>query len=128
MFVDPNSKITQDGKLKLEGVYKAGFFKSVKNYIVIPFENSEYEQEIKSRGMPSVVKNLLTPHHFRTDNFYSENLFFQYYKLHPTIGGEQMLISLQKRRMTNSLNCKRKIVFETDSNKPKRVSTIFVFF
>ena len=122
MFVNPDAKVTQAGRLKLEGFFAAGYFKCVKNYTLIPFKDSKLESVNKAKGMPQFISSKMKKDHFMTDSFEAEKLFFQSYKLHPTIGGEQIFISLQKRKMTNALNCKRKIIYETDVQYPDRVS------
>ena len=70
--------------------------------------------------------------HFEMNNFAAEQLFFQNYKLHPTVGSEQIFLSLQKRKMTNALNCKRKLVYQSDFDSPetvgKRTGTIKLIF
>ena len=121
MFVDPNSKQTQAGKLKLEGFYKAGYFKCIKNYILIPFEQSSLKKNVKSKGMAYQIQNKMEKEHFEMNNFAAEQLFFQNYKLHPTVGSEQIFLSLQKRKMTNALNCKRKLVYQSDFDSPETV-------
>ena len=127
MFVDPEAEKTQAGKLKLEGFYKSGFFKCVKNYTLIPFEEpvvgtKKLKKVVKSKGMPKKVRAHMTEDFFKTNSFVSEKLFFQNFKLHPTVGSEQMIISLQKRKMTNALNCKRKLVYNHDTDCPTPVS------
>ena len=131
LFVDPTSKYTQAGLMKMEGYYQAGFFKCIKNYVLIPFSHTNEERVTKSKGMARVIKDQLPKECFyvsdrkrlREENATSndaegnlqkkrkltkENLFFQHYALHPTMG-EQMVISRKRKVMPNSINCKRRM-------------------
>ena len=69
MFVDPNSKQTQAGKLKLEGFYEAGYFKCIKNYILIPFKESSLKQNVKSKGMAYQIQKKMEKEHFQMNNY-----------------------------------------------------------
>ena len=131
LFVNPTSKFTQAGLMKMEGYYQAGFFKCIKNYILLPFPHTKEEKVIKSKGTARVVRNQLPTECFyvsnrkaeKEDNNNSthdisvsnkkkvqsqEKLFFQHYSLHPTLG-EQLVISRKRKVMPNSINCKRRM-------------------
>ena len=122
LFADTKSKRHQAGKLKIEGYYASGYFKCVKNYVLNPFEEKE-KRLVKCKGLPKIIKEKMSNESFVTDSFDHQNLYYQHYKLHPTIGSEQICISLKRRQMTNALNCKRKMIECTDDNpNSKRVS------
>ena len=132
LFVDPTSKFTQAGLMKMEGYYQAGFFKCIKNYILLPFSNTNEKKVTKCKAMARVIKNQIPNESFLVSNrkrkmetaksnctyneppikkqkmLSREKLFFQHYSLHPTMG-EQMVISKKRRKMPNSINCKRRM-------------------
>ena len=125
LFADTKSKKHQAGKLKIEGYYSSGYFKCVKHYILNPFHNSDLKCLVKCKGLPNIIQQKLCNENFVTDSTDNQNLFFKHYKLHPTMGSEQMCISLKRRQMTNALNCKRKMIECTDNSPDsKRVSIV----
>ena len=125
IFGNPSSPHTQAGKLKMEGYYQAGIFRSVKNYILVPFDEKE-PSLVKSKGMPKIIRNKMTvdsfhikPRHQDKDSSGDDDQkskkrklqsdaeeFYQHYSLNPTMG-EQIFIEIKRRKMSNALNCKR---------------------
>ena len=126
IFVDPNSLYSQASKLKMEGYYQSAFFKCVKNYILVPFEEKD-SAVVKSKSIPKIIRDQMTADDFRLkrkrSNEYcntnedeslshknrrqfAEDMFYQHRSLHPTMG-EQIFISLKRRKMANGLNFKR---------------------
>ena len=117
MFVDPHSKKTQAGRLKIEGYFQSAFFKCVKNYVCNPFPQSSDKRVVKSKGISSVVRGQIPDKCFEVspkkrkneeneDQSYQEEMFFQNMHLHPTVG-EQIFLSIKRRKLSNSINCKR---------------------
>ena len=117
IFADPTSEITQAGKLKCEGFYQSGFFRCVKNYVLNPFPQSDEERVVKSKCVPKIIREILPDESFyindRKRRLESSkesekpgDLFLQNLCLHPTMG-EQIHISVKRRRIANPINCKR---------------------
>ena len=135
IFVDPMSKITQAGRLKLEGYHQSGFFRCVKSYVLNPFQkpeaaDTETKRVVKSKGVPELIRKKLPNEAFHirdrkrkleessdgvTKKQKQEHMFFQNLRLHPTMG-DQIFLSIKRRRMANAINCKR---FLTEVCKPK---------
>ena len=117
MFVDPHSEKTQAGRLKLEGYYQSAFFKCVKSYVLNPFPQSSDDRVVKSKGIASVVRGQIPNECFEVtakkrkgvENEHcssQEEMFFQNMHLHPTVG-EQIFLSVKRRKLSNPINCKR---------------------
>ena len=124
MFVDPNSPHSQASKLKMEGYYQSAFFKCVKNYILVPFEEKE-QAVVKSKSIPKIIRDQMSADDFRLNRKrsneycieeegqmdkkrkqFASDTFYQHRSLHPTMG-EQIFVSLKRRKMANGLNLKR---------------------
>ena len=112
MFVDTQSTVTQAGRLKLEGYFKAGFFRCPKSYILQPFSDKE-GRIVKNKGISSKVCEqipneafLVNSHKRKASDDLGEEMFFQDLRLNPTMG-EQIVISYKRRKMSNPINCKR---------------------
>ena len=116
IFVNPTSKETQAGRLKLEGFFESGFFRCIKSYTLNPFPNVEEKRIVKCKAMPKQVCEILPNESFHVsdrkrklnEDRVHEEMFFQNLSLHPTMG-EQMVMSVKRRRMANPINCKRKL-------------------
>ena len=119
IFVDPRSDVTQAGRLKLEGFYQSGFFRSVKSYVLNPFPNDDTKRVVKSKGIAKIIREKLPNEAFYIDDKQchlhnpkrgqkrkQEDMFFQSLCLHPTMG-DQIFLSVKRRRMANAINCKR---------------------
>ena len=126
IFVDPKSHCSQASKLKMEGYYQSAFFKCVKNYILVPFEEKD-PPVVKSKGIPKIIRDQMAADNFRLNRKrsshyenvnddendickkrkqFNDDMFYQHHSLHPTMG-EQIFISLKRRKMANGLNFKR---------------------
>ena len=111
MFVDTQSNVTQAGKLKMEGYFKAGYFRCPKSYVLQPFSDTD-ERIVKNKGISSKVCNKIPNEAFlvnsrkRKTNNNVDDMFLQDLKLQRTMG-EQITISYKRRKMSNPINCKR---------------------
>ena len=134
IFVDPNSPHSQASKLKMEGYFQSAFFKCVKNYILIPFEEKK-PAVVKSKSIPKIIRDQMSADDFRLNRKRSseyfidsseqenqmckrqkqmaEDTFYHHRSLHPTMG-EQIFISLKRRKMANGLNLKRILTLVSD--------------
>ena len=118
LFENPNSTETQAGLMKLEGCFQSAYFLCVKNYVLIPFPETEQERIVKSKGNARVIQKKMPDSAFYTSKLKrkigldSENddptLYFQHYALHPTMS-EEICISVKRRKMANAINCKRRM-------------------
>ena len=121
IFVDPLSKVTQCGRLKLEGFFQSGFFRSVKSYVLNPFPHEKTKRVVKSKGIAKLVREKLPDEAFhimdKEDHLTSpkcgekrkqEDMFFQNLCLHPTMS-DQIFLSVKRRKMANAINCKRRL-------------------
>ena len=105
IYVDPNSLQTQAGKLKQEGFFQSGFFKSPKCYVLNPFFELE-ERIVKSKGLAREIREKIPDKSFKIKRKADTELFYQHYSLHPSIS-ECVYISLKRKKMSNAINCKR---------------------
>ena len=106
------SEFVQEGKLKIEGVYVSGLFRSMKSYFLQETEDPK-DKLVRAKGMPNVVQKVMTDEDFRmTEEI--DNRHFNFFKLRPTQG---MSITLGQYTRVNStcINPKRNL---------KRVSLI----
>lgn len=118
IFVDPTSKETQAGRLKLEGFFESGFFRCIKSYALNPFPNVDEKRIVKCKAMPKLVREILPNQSFHVSDRKRklledkdqepEEIFYQNLSLHPTMG-EQIVLSVKRRRMANPINCKRQL-------------------
>ena len=116
MFINPHSEKTQAGRLKLEGYYQSAFFRCVKSYVLNPFPHLSDERIVKSKGIASVVRKQIPDKCFEVsprkrenvenDTSNQEDMFFQNMHLYPTMG-EQIFLSIKRRKLSNPINCKR---------------------
>lgn len=102
-FEDPDSPLTQAGKLKCEGVFKYGLFRCLKSYYLQPFTSSD--PEVRCKGVARVVRDKMTPGDFTT---LKTNRSFTSMHLAPTVGGE-MSLQLRSKVMTSAVNVKRRM-------------------
>ena len=121
IFVDPTSTVTQAGRLKLEGFYESGFFRCIKSYVLNPFPNVDEKRVVKCKAVPRLIREILPDEAFhineRKRKFEAghedkektpQEMFYQNLSLHPTMG-EQIVLSVKRRRMANPINCKRTV-------------------
>jgi hypothetical protein len=99
MFEDPLSPLHQAGRLKSEGWYTAGLFRSAKSYFL-----SGKVDVRRMRSVPRRVQQSLSASHFGQDSAKNTSVF-RTKSLRPTLG-LQVAVLEESRRISHSLNFK----------------------
>jgi len=105
LLVDPDSQLQQGGRLKLEGTYTSGLFRSPKCYAL----RNRLDEDASCRRMRSVARRtqaLLHPHHFG-QNPDTQGVVVGRVALRPT-KGFQMTLQEEYQRTTHGFNFQRR--------------------
>lgn len=115
IFVDEQSAHTQAGKMKLEGVYKGGLFRTVKSYMLL---DSEDRVEIKCKAIGNVAKRQLEARHFLPPTEGEEEDVISFWRL-GGIPGEsgELGMNVSGKKLPSRVNFKRNTLARTREKK-----------
>ncbi len=112
IFERSNSDLCQVGKMKSEGIWSSGYFRTLKTYLLIPHSKEE-ERVIKAKGTPRSVnkkleiENFISPLPVRSDREEKKReAMTAFWSLRPT-AGFNMCLSVQTRIAPSGINYKR---------------------
>ena len=103
MLEDPKAAKHQSGLLKLEGKFRAGYFRAMKSYFLVP-ECEEEKPYLRAKGVKKSVREKMDKSHFKMKE--EKKSYFQSFRLAPTQGGEIQLM-VNARRNVIQINPKR---------------------
>jgi hypothetical protein len=104
IFERPDSVLAQPGRLKYEGIFGSGYFRTMKSYYLEKL--TEEERDVcRMKGVAHAVQRKMKPAQFGQSE--REIDFFAAYSLRPTLAGE-MTIVRTVRKNNCSINFKRR--------------------
>ena len=103
IFEDPTSLQAQMGRLKHEGVYSAGWFRTIKSYY-LKGRTDEESDLFRMKGVSQMVQRQMTDVEFHVGE--TDASYFHSFALRPSAGGE-MTINLMRRQNNSCFNFKR---------------------
>lgn len=126
IFEHKISDTVQHSKLKSEGTYQGGLFRSMKSYYLLPplrdylcptcgrddcgcgggETRGEGEPVVRAKGLPRSVQKAMVPEHFRMGE--SDQPYFANYALRPT-PAQDMTIGVYTKRNSSCINFKRRV-------------------
>ena len=127
IFEVPNSDCVQHSRLKVEGVFRGGLFRSMKSYYLLPLiegylceecgaaggccshiPSGEMESRplVRAKGLTRNVQNEMQKEHFEMSE--ERQPYFATYSLRPT-SAQEMTIGVYTKRNSSCINFKRSV-------------------
>ena len=106
IFEDPNSLAHQSGLLKIEGIYRAGYFRSSKCYYL---RTSQGEELRRMKGIPRRTHKLLHEDLFG-QNPEKNQACVRTVSMRPSLDAAQIFMLDESRCLSHALNLKRRAI------------------
>ena len=123
IFERPDSVLAQPGRLKYEGIFGSGYFRTMKSYYLEKL--TEEEKDVcRMKGVAHAVQRKMKPAQFGQSE--REIDFFAAYSLRPTLAGE-MTIVRTVRKNNCSINFKRHTLAGSSGGGERRLVGLLSF-
>lgn len=127
IFEMPNSQGVQHSRLKVEGIFRGGLFRSMKSYYLVPLLESHLCEQcgreggqcdhpsssqpvskpvVRAKGLTRNVQNVMVEDNFRVSE--ERQPYFATYSLRPT-PAQEMTIGIYTKKNSSCINFKRKV-------------------
>lgn len=124
VFVNPDSDVSQAGKMEEEAVYDGGgVFRQNKSYIAF---DKDGRKDVKFKGIARSTRELLGPEHFDNPREGEPDPLVSSWRLGPTPAGD-LVLNVNSRSLPSRINFKRRTLVRKKFCK-KRKGIFFTFF